>query len=165
MVASTSSTRHSIPCSLRPKPLPNACSCSCKACSLLSVSLCVVLVFIFAIDTLTVLAEQSSARDRRAAVAQAVMRRIGLQLIAGKKAAILAETRGAGHGVEKKDVSGRDLLTLLIKANMAVDVPENQRLTDEEVLARMLFFAASYHNTTNGSLQRSLRERPAKATD
>ena len=64
------------------------------------------------------------------------MRRIGLQLIADKKAAILAASREKGRGVEKKDITERDLLTLLIKANMATDIPENQRLSDEEVLAR-----------------------------
>lgn len=62
------------------------------------------------------------------------MRRIGLQLIADKKASILG-TSGQSD-VNKKDVHGRDLLALLIKANMAQDVPESQRLTDEEVLAR-----------------------------
>ena len=61
------------------------------------------------------------------------MRRIGLKLIAEKKASIL---QTSGQTVEKKDVHGRDLLTLLIKANMATDIPESQRLTDEEVLAR-----------------------------
>ena len=64
------------------------------------------------------------------------MSRIGRQLMAEKKAAILAESQGKGRGVSKKDVSGRDLLTLLIKANMATDIPDNQRLTDDEVLAR-----------------------------
>ena len=58
-----------------------------------------------------------------------------MQLIAEKKASIMAE-KASGKGFERKDVQGRDLLTLLIKANMATDIPENQRLTDEEVLAR-----------------------------
>ena len=64
------------------------------------------------------------------------MRRIGLQLIAEKKAAILAESREKGKAVERKDLQERDLLTLLIRANMATDIPESQRLTDDEVLAR-----------------------------
>ena len=67
------------------------------------------------------------------------MRRIGLQLIAEKKAAILGEKTSEKQGVERKDVQGRDLLSLLIKANMAVDIPENQRLSDEEVLARQYY--------------------------
>lgn len=63
-----------------------------------------------------------------------VMHRIGMDLIREKKAAILAE---ASAGVEKKDVQGRDLLTLLMKANMATDIPESQRLSDEDVLAQV----------------------------
>ena len=58
--------------------------------------------------------------------------------MAEKKAAILADAQQKGRGVEKKDLADRDLLSLLIKANMATDIPESQRLTDEEVLAREL---------------------------
>lgn len=84
--------------------------------------------------------DQRTQQSTRAARSQAVMRRIGLQLIAEKKAAVLAEKTSSGkEGLERKDVQGRDLLTLLIKANMAVDIPESQRLTDEEVLARKSF--------------------------
>lgn len=73
---------------------------------------------------------------RKADVSQEVMKRIGRQLIAEKKAAIIADSQEKGRSIEKKDVSGRDLLTLLIKANMATDIPDNQRLSDDEVLAR-----------------------------
>ncbi len=67
------------------------------------------------------------------------MRRIGMQLIKEKKAALRAQsfsTVSEKEGVSKNDIQDRDLLTLLIKANMATDIPEEQRLTDEEVLAR-----------------------------
>ena len=63
------------------------------------------------------------------------MRRIGMQLIAEKKATILAEMDVSSKR-GKDSVQGRDLLTLLLKANMADDIPEHQRLTDDEVLAR-----------------------------
>ena len=63
--------------------------------------------------------------------AQAVMREIGMGILKQRRAEILST-----GSVEKKDVQGRDLLTLLLKANMATDIPEDQRLTDEEVLAR-----------------------------
>ena len=56
-----------------------------------------------------------------------------MQLIKDKKAQIMRSSSGS---VEKKDFDGRDILSLLIKANMASDVPDSQRLTDEEVLAR-----------------------------
>ena len=70
------------------------------------------------------------------------MRRIGKQLIAEKKAAIVRETaerkeKNPGDtGMARNDMQGRDLLTLLLKANMATDIPDNQRLSDEDVLAR-----------------------------
>ena len=67
------------------------------------------------------------------------MRRIGSQLIAEKKAEIMrehAEGKEKDAGVERHNMRGRDLLTLLIKANMATDIPDSQRLSDEDVLAR-----------------------------
>ena len=64
------------------------------------------------------------------------MMKIGHELVAEKKAAILAadgikNTSSSANVLEK-----RDLLTLLMKGNMAVDIPQNQRLSDEEVMAR-----------------------------
>ena len=73
--------------------------------------------------------------------AQEVMRRIGTQLIREKKAEIQREMsesklKGGSGSVARDDVQGRDLLTLLLKANMATDIPDSQRLSDEDVLAR-----------------------------
>ncbi|EKM59827.1 uncharacterized protein PHACADRAFT_250554 [Phanerochaete carnosa HHB-10118-sp] len=87
--------------------------------------------------------------DRRAEQSQATMRRIGMQLIREKKAAIMAETLEKGRGVERKDIRERDLLTLLIRANMATDIPEDQRLTDDEVLAQVPTFIVAGHETTS----------------
>lgn len=69
------------------------------------------------------------------------MRRIGMQLIREKKAALARERaekdeQKAFNGIERRDLRSMDLLTLLIKANMATDIPEGQRLSDEDVLAR-----------------------------
>ncbi|KAI0688229.1 cytochrome P450 [Cytidiella melzeri] len=88
-----------------------------------------------------------SKGERKSAEAQKTMRRIGLQLIAEKKASILAAS--GQSNVERKDVLGRDLLTLLIKANMATDIPESQRLTDEEVLSQVPTFIVAGHETTS----------------
>ena len=77
--------------------------------------------------------------DRRARAvrrAQATMRRIGMELIQDRKAAVLREVMGKRGTIDKKDLPGKDLLTLLIKANMATDIPEHKRLSDEEVLSR-----------------------------
>ncbi|KAI0077563.1 cytochrome P450 [Panus rudis PR-1116 ss-1] len=84
-------------------------------------------------------------RGKRMDHAQGVMRRIGMELIAEKKAALLAEK----SGVTKRDIKDRDLLTLLIKANMAVDIPEDQRMSDEEVLAQVPTFLIAGHETTS----------------
>ncbi|KIP05287.1 hypothetical protein PHLGIDRAFT_119937 [Phlebiopsis gigantea 11061_1 CR5-6] len=86
---------------------------------------------------------------RREAAALAVMQRIGRQLIAEKKAALLADAREKGRGVRRRDVADRDLLTLLIKANMATDIPESERLSDEEVLAQVPTFLVAGHETTS----------------
>jgi hypothetical protein len=59
--------------------------------------------------------------------AQATMARIGNQLLRESKAKV------AGTG---EKASGRDLLSLLVRANTASDVPESQRMSDKDVLAR-----------------------------
>lgn len=82
------------------------------------------------------LVDQPDERAQNLAKAQEVMNRIARKLIADKKQAILTDSSEESGSVERKDVHGRDLLTLLIKANMASDIPEDQRLSDDEVLAR-----------------------------
>ncbi|KAH9910895.1 cytochrome P450 [Fomitopsis serialis] len=74
--------------------------------------------------------EFSRLRD----ASQEVTRRVGMQLIREKKADVL---KAMSSGKESSEVLGsRDLLTLLIKANMNSNIPEHQRLSDEDVLAR-----------------------------
>ena len=63
------------------------------------------------------------------------MARIGKELLSSAKAAARASATEKGE-TEKLTLYGRDLLSLLVKANMATDIPENQRLSDEDVLAR-----------------------------
>lgn len=52
-----------------------------------------------------------------------------------RKAKILAEK---GAGVERDSIVDRDLLSILLRANMAVDMPVSLRMADEEVLERKL---------------------------
>jgi hypothetical protein len=50
---------------------------------------------------------------------------------------VLAELNSDGSGVvEKQDVQGHDLLSLLIKSNIASDMPESMRMSESEILAR-----------------------------
>lgn len=82
--------------------------------------------------------------------ARATMMRIGQRLIAEKKAFILAEAEREGkidglgaqekNRVTREHVKGKDLLSLLVKANMATDLPDNLRLSDEDVLAQVPTF-------------------------
>lgn len=58
------------------------------------------------------------------------MARIGNQLLRESKA------QAAATG-EKQ--SNRDLLSLLVRANMSSDIPESQRMSDKDVLARTWF--------------------------
>ena len=55
------------------------------------------------------------------------MDRIGNQLLRESKAAV--------EGASEKQNS-RDLLSLLVRANMSKDLPESQRMSDHDVLAR-----------------------------
>jgi hypothetical protein len=63
------------------------------------------------------------------------MLRIGGELIADAKSK--ATQNSKSDFVEKGDIVGRDLLSLLIRANMATDLKESQRMLDDEILARM----------------------------
>lgn len=92
--------------------------------------------------------------------ASEVFHRVGMQLVDERKAAILKEVSGKDlQGVERKDLQGRDLLTLLMRANMAKDVPENQRLSDKEVLDRTFpLFSRELSLDTYFAVQRSPRE-------
>lgn len=67
--------------------------------------------------------------------AQRTMTRIGGELLANAKASALAGAIENG-GIEKNGLHGRDILSLLVKANMATDNPESQRLSDKDVIAR-----------------------------
>ena len=66
---------------------------------------------------------QPTRRKREEQKARRTMRQIGEQL--------LAERRKGGT-LEK----GRDLLSVLVRANMDTELPESQRMNDEDVLAR-----------------------------
>jgi len=80
-------------------------------------------------------------------------RAIGKKLISQKKSEILASADvDAKGGVEKKNIQGRDLLTLLIKANMATDILDNARMSDEDILSQVPTFLIAGHETTSTSV-------------
>lgn len=57
------------------------------------------------------------------------MRRIGQRLLQDSR-------RKIAEGSSADSIASRDLLSLLVRANMAKDVSEAQRLSEEDVLAR-----------------------------
>jgi hypothetical protein len=61
------------------------------------------------------------------------MERIGRELLEKSKQSLQSVEK-----VEKSTLKGRDILTLLLRANMATDLPEHQRMSEEEVVSRKL---------------------------
>jgi hypothetical protein len=62
------------------------------------------------------------------------MDRVGLDLVSKMKDEVRASM--AGGKVARKDFTSRDILSVLVRANMADDLPESNRLEDHEILAR-----------------------------
>lgn len=69
------------------------------------------------------------------------MQRIGKELIRHRTQAMLGEEMVKDKEEEKDmaDFKGRNLLSVLVQANLDLDVPDSQRMSmsDEEVLARV----------------------------
>ncbi|KAH7906654.1 cytochrome P450 [Hygrophoropsis aurantiaca] len=89
-------------------------------------------------------------RGRRIVKSREIMNRIGRQLLRDAKAAVFASQEAKNSSiVQKTSVQGRDLLSLLVRANMATDLPESQKLSDEDVLAQVPTFLVAGHETTS----------------
>jgi len=73
---------------------------------------------------------------------------VGNKLVREKKAAVLA----GQETVDKKAFKGRDLLSVLIKANMATDIQDSEKMTDEEVMGQISTMLLAGHETTSTSL-------------
>ncbi|KAJ7108241.1 cytochrome P450 [Mycena epipterygia] len=76
--------------------------------------------------------------------ARTEMLKVGNQLVQQGKASVKAE---AGNPIAGR----RDLLSLLLKANMALDLPERQRLSDAEVIAQLPTFFLAGNETTSSA--------------
>ncbi|EIW62528.1 cytochrome P450 [Trametes versicolor FP-101664 SS1] len=81
--------------------------------------------------------------------AAASIRRIGGKIVADQKASVLQAAAEKHHDIERKDLQKRDLLTLLIKANMATDIPGDQKMTDADVMGQIPTFLLAGHETTS----------------
>ncbi|KAI9513472.1 cytochrome P450 [Russula earlei] len=111
------------------------------------------ITFMFTIGTATIPGARLIPTDRSRLLASTVqsLRSLGQSVISRKKAEILATTE-AKSDIAKRSIQGRDLLTLLVRANMAKDIPENARMTDEEVLAQVSTFLLAGHETTTTAI-------------
>ncbi|KAF8604787.1 cytochrome P450 [Ceratobasidium sp. AG-I] len=85
-----------------------------------------------------------TARTRSMAASMATMHRVGMKLIDEKKTALAQDSKTGST------TQGRDLLTLLIKSNLAYE-NEAHRMSDEEVLGQISTFLTAGHETTSTS--------------
>ncbi|KAF8497510.1 cytochrome P450 [Russula emetica] len=93
---------------------------------------------------------QPTDRNRAIASMHKCFRSIGQNVISRKKAEILSSSEIDSKGrVEKKNIQGRDLLSRLMKANMATDIPDHARMTDEDIQAQVPTFLIAGHETTS----------------
>jgi hypothetical protein len=67
--------------------------------------------------------------------AREIMDRAGSAMLSDVQAVVRAAM--TSDQISRDDFQAKDLLTLLVRANMASDVPESSRLSNEEVLSRM----------------------------
>ncbi|KAF8331814.1 cytochrome P450 [Amanita rubescens] len=84
--------------------------------------------------------------DAESKKAKQTMTRIAHKLLEDSRAALIAEKISS----LAKDLSkGRDILSLLVRANMATDLPSNQRMCDDDVMAQIPTFFVAGHETTS----------------
>ncbi|KAJ7664450.1 cytochrome P450 [Mycena polygramma] len=101
-------------------------------------------VFRFAQDTFPILRLLPMPGRKLVQAAREKMFGISRQLLDESKAFL--EAKGLGTD------SSRDLLTILVKANLGLGVPENQRLTDSDVMSQIPTFIVVGHETTSIAL-------------
>ncbi|KAJ7739297.1 cytochrome P450 [Mycena olivaceomarginata] len=78
--------------------------------------------------------------------ARTTMFSVGHELFEQSKLAVAKETAG-------EPFSGpRDILSLLVKANLSADIPERQRLSDEEVISQIPTFLIAGHESTSSAI-------------
>lgn len=79
------------------------------------------------------------------------MARVGRQLVEEKRATILAEASVSGN-LQKKEFKGKDILSVIVKANMATDVKDTERMSDQEVIDQISTMLVAGHETTSTTL-------------
>ncbi|KAK7438395.1 hypothetical protein VKT23_018009 [Stygiomarasmius scandens] len=82
---------------------------------------------------------------RPAAIGQAMntMTRIGSEILRDSKSSL------AGTGEKGNNWRARDLLSVLLRSNMDTNLPEDQRMSDEDVISQVPTFLVAGHETTS----------------
>ena len=86
-----------------------------------------------------------------------------MRLITEKKQAIIRETFLSPTNVEKKDIRGSDLLSLLLRANMASDLPESARMSDKDIVSQVPTFLIAGVSGRDSQLERYTDVKPSAA--
>ncbi|PPQ88686.1 hypothetical protein CVT25_010120 [Psilocybe cyanescens] len=86
-------------------------------------------------------------RDAEAKSSMNTMKRIGYELLHESKMGLMAEDNNTKVG--QNSLKRRDLLSLLLRANTSNDLPLNQRMSDEDVIAQVPTFLVAGHETTS----------------
>lgn len=79
------------------------------------------------------------SQSRHNIKAQKTIRKVGMKLVAEKKKLVMEERASRG-GTELEKGRERDLLTLLIKANMSTALGKEQTMSDDEVINQIPTF-------------------------
>ncbi len=124
------------------------------------------------IHLLTLSYPQPTKKERGIKRAFERLQRIGAEIVKQKKRLIMEETMFALDLSEKEQsfniprehrptfakasITGRDLLSTLIRANMAHDLTDQERLSDREVIDQISTFLVAGHETTSTSLSWTL---------
>ncbi|KZP28280.1 cytochrome P450 [Athelia psychrophila] len=95
-------------------------------------------------DVFPVLRIIPNAREKQIVLVQTMLASIGNQLLEDAKTAVAAADEKTGSGID-----GRDLLTLLVKANMGESA--TRRLSDADVLAQVPTFLIAGQETTSSA--------------
>ncbi|TYJ59119.1 hypothetical protein B9479_000108 [Cryptococcus floricola] len=107
----------------------------------------------FVLNRIPLIRHFPTEKSRIIASSRKITRDIGAKLVKDKKEAVMASF---GDDLEKGQDIGKDLLSILIKANMAADLKPEQRLTDEEVLNQITTFMLAGNETSSTGLSWTL---------
>ncbi|ODN76831.1 hypothetical protein, variant [Cryptococcus amylolentus CBS 6039] len=106
-------------------------------------------VWDFIVSKIPIIRSFPTKRSKVVAASKKLTRSIGMSLLREKKDIVMG---AHGGDLEKKADIGKDLISILVKANMAAGLKPEQRLSDEEVLDQITTFMLAGNETTSTGL-------------